>query len=235
MILPGAPAQQVHQVRLPLLPLRAPQPLCRCCHCLPDWQVLRHSSEMPHQHFLGFWTTASLGMGMVYGDTTAFHTRREGFQHCIAPHWSTFLILGSLNSTQCVKSSQGWHPVTTKGSNHLLQNQIVTTKLTSDMVPVEYLLRFVVVEILKGSHYLPHKDIVIITAIKMVVRIIFPFFRYGPGGGQETKNALCVLGLNMINDKIFMVFKIKICSSKINHHHKSTWKNTRFSGSSTAS
>lgn len=29
--------------------------------------------------------------------------------------------------------------------------------------------------------------------------------RYGPGGGQETKNALCVLGLNMINDKIFMV------------------------------
>ena len=29
--------------------------------------------------------------------------------------------------------------------------------------------------------------------------------RYGPGGGLETKNALCVLGLNMINDKIFMV------------------------------
>jgi hypothetical protein len=29
--------------------------------------------------------------------------------------------------------------------------------------------------------------------------------RYGPGGGQETKNALCVLGLNMINDKIFMI------------------------------
>merc|ERR1712012_645061 len=29
--------------------------------------------------------------------------------------------------------------------------------------------------------------------------------RYGPGGGQERKNALCVLGLNMINDKIFLV------------------------------
>ena len=35
-------------------------------------------------------------------------------------------------------------------------------------------------------------------------------FRYGPGGGQETKNALCVLGLNMINDKIFMVFEISV-------------------------
>ena len=26
--------------------------------------------------------------------------------------------------------------------------------------------------------------------------------RYGRGGGQETKNALCVLSLNMINDKV---------------------------------
>jgi len=31
------------------------------------------------------------------------------------------------------------------------------------------------------------------------------YTRYGPGGGQETKQALCILGLNMINDKIFMV------------------------------
>ena len=26
--------------------------------------------------------------------------------------------------------------------------------------------------------------------------------RYGRGGGQETKGALCVLSLNMINDKV---------------------------------
>ena len=31
------------------------------------------------------------------------------------------------------------------------------------------------------------------------------YVRYGPGGGQEKKNALCVLGLNMINDKVFLV------------------------------
>merc|ERR1712106_416365 len=31
------------------------------------------------------------------------------------------------------------------------------------------------------------------------------FVRYGSGGGQESKNALCILGLNMINDKIFLV------------------------------
>ena len=29
--------------------------------------------------------------------------------------------------------------------------------------------------------------------------------RYGSGGEQEKKNALCILGLNMINDKIFLV------------------------------
>jgi len=29
--------------------------------------------------------------------------------------------------------------------------------------------------------------------------------RYGRGGGQETKNALCVLSLNMINDKVFAI------------------------------
>ena len=29
--------------------------------------------------------------------------------------------------------------------------------------------------------------------------------RYGRGGGQETKGALCVLSLNMINDKVFLI------------------------------
>jgi hypothetical protein len=29
--------------------------------------------------------------------------------------------------------------------------------------------------------------------------------RYGRGGGQETKNAICILSLNIINDKVFTV------------------------------
>ena len=32
--------------------------------------------------------------------------------------------------------------------------------------------------------------------------------RYGRGGGQETKAALCVLSLNMINDKVILNVKI---------------------------
>ncbi len=28
------------------------------------------------------------------------------------------------------------------------------------------------------------------------------YHRYGSGGAQEVKNAICVLGLNMINDKV---------------------------------
>jgi hypothetical protein len=28
------------------------------------------------------------------------------------------------------------------------------------------------------------------------------YVRYGSGGGQEHKNAICILGLNMINDKV---------------------------------
>jgi len=28
------------------------------------------------------------------------------------------------------------------------------------------------------------------------------YHRYGPGGAEETKNAICILGLNMINDKV---------------------------------
>ena len=28
------------------------------------------------------------------------------------------------------------------------------------------------------------------------------YVRYGLGGGQDTKNAICILGLNMINDKV---------------------------------
>ena len=35
--------------------------------------------------------------------------------------------------------------------------------------------------------------------------IIFSNFRFGAGGHQEKKNALCILGLNMINDKIFLI------------------------------
>ncbi len=31
------------------------------------------------------------------------------------------------------------------------------------------------------------------------------YVRYGSGGGQETKNAICILGLNMINDKVFLM------------------------------
>ena len=31
------------------------------------------------------------------------------------------------------------------------------------------------------------------------------YIRYGRGGGQEIKNAICVLGLNMINDKVLIV------------------------------
>ena len=31
------------------------------------------------------------------------------------------------------------------------------------------------------------------------------YWRYGPGGGPENINALCVLSLNMINDKVFLV------------------------------
>ena len=32
--------------------------------------------------------------------------------------------------------------------------------------------------------------------------------RYGRGGGQETKAALCVLSLNMINDKVMMMMML---------------------------
>ena len=31
------------------------------------------------------------------------------------------------------------------------------------------------------------------------------WYRFGTGGKQETINAICVLGLNMINDKVFLV------------------------------
>ena len=73
--------------------------------------------------------------------------------------------------------------------------------------------------------------------------------RYGPGGGQETKNALCVLGLNMINDKIFMVLSSAYFHQKKYHHEIATTiismiftpksqeylKNDRFFGSGMAS
>ena len=34
------------------------------------------------------------------------------------------------------------------------------------------------------------------------------YIRYGRGGGQEIKNAICVLGLNMINDKVMTMFRM---------------------------
>ena len=33
------------------------------------------------------------------------------------------------------------------------------------------------------------------------------YIRYGRGGGQEIKNAICVLGLNMINDKVLLFIR----------------------------
>lgn len=38
------------------------------------------------------------------------------------------------------------------------------------------------------------------------------YIRYGRGGGQEIKNAICVLGLNMINDKVCFLFFFVISS-----------------------
>ena len=32
------------------------------------------------------------------------------------------------------------------------------------------------------------------------------YYRWGPGGRQENVNAICVLALNMINDKVFLIF-----------------------------
>ncbi len=30
--------------------------------------------------------------------------------------------------------------------------------------------------------------------------------RFGSGGGQENINAICILGLNMINDKVISIY-----------------------------
>ena len=32
------------------------------------------------------------------------------------------------------------------------------------------------------------------------------YWRWGPGGRQENVSAICVLALNMINDKVFLIF-----------------------------
>jgi len=37
------------------------------------------------------------------------------------------------------------------------------------------------------------------------------YIRYGRGGGQEIKNAICILGLNMINDKVFAIIWLWHC------------------------
>ena len=36
------------------------------------------------------------------------------------------------------------------------------------------------------------------------------YVRYGVGGVQETRSALCILGLNMINDKVIQIADIAI-------------------------
>jgi len=60
-------------------------------------------------------------------------------------------------------------------------------------------------------HYrLPPEERQLETALNPMCEV-FPkvgvcnYQRYGRGGGQETKNALCVLSLNMINDKVFAI------------------------------
>ncbi len=37
---------------------------------------------------------------------------------------------------------------------------------------------------------------------KLFIKESVSFYRFGSGGGQEVKNAICVLGLNMVNDKV---------------------------------
>ena len=39
----------------------------------------------------------------------------------------------------------------------------------------------------------------------LIIKLFLSNFRFGAGGHQEKKNALCILGLNMINDKIFLI------------------------------
>ena len=35
---------------------------------------------------------------------------------------------------------------------------------------------------------------------------IYIYIRFGSGGGQENINAICILGLNMINDKVISIY-----------------------------
>ena len=66
------------------------------------------------------------------------------------------------------------------------------------------------------------------------------YIRYGRGGGQEIKNAICVLGLNMINDKVkiivfFPCFMSRQCAK---HAKKTMWnlfRSLQSFGSGTAS
>jgi len=66
-------------------------------------------------------------------------------------------------------------------------------------------------------HYrLPPEERQLETALNPMCEV-FPkvgvcnYQRYGRGGGQETKNALCVLSLNMINDKVFAILWVWHC------------------------
>jgi len=67
------------------------------------------------------------------------------------------------------------------------------------------------------QHYrLPPEERQMDTALNPMCEV-FPkvavcnYQRYGRGGGQETKNALCILSLNMINDKVFALLWVWHC------------------------
>jgi len=67
------------------------------------------------------------------------------------------------------------------------------------------------------QHYrLPPEERQLATALNPMCEV-FPkvavcnYQRYGRGGGQETKNALCILSLNMINDKVFALLWVWHC------------------------
>ena len=47
--------------------------------------------------------------------------------------------------------------------------------------------------------------------IMFVAVAVCNYQRYGRGGGQETKGAICILSLNMINDKVFAILWVWHC------------------------
>ena len=47
--------------------------------------------------------------------------------------------------------------------------------------------------------------------VMFVAVAVCNYQRYGRGGGQETKGAICILSLNMINDKVFAILWVWHC------------------------